>query len=142
MNNRLGLVLLLFVLFAVGCAVTAVAFRPTVDITAQALVNHATQPDPLGDVLAVREEAAQSGKGWATVGMVLAGLVVVGFVFGYLHLKAKKTREDRLLLNAQRHRPAQRPFTPLPQQDVRDLPPVRRPSLVSHVPEWEDGTYE
>lgn len=147
MNNKLTLFLLLIVLFVVGCAVTAVTFRPTVDTTTQTLVNHITQPDPLGDVMAVRQEAGQSGKVWATVGMVLAGLVVIGGVVAYLYLKPRMDKQKRLLLRAQRRgnqpaRPSGHFPRMLPQQDVRELSPVQRPRLVQPVPEWEDGTYD
>ena len=64
MSNKLGLALLLIVLFVAGCAAVTLSLRPTIDNTATALTNHITAPDPLGDVMEVRQQAESGGRTW------------------------------------------------------------------------------
>lgn len=144
MSNRIGLALLLIALALGGCGITSLILRPTIDTSAQAVVNHITAPDPLADVLAVREQA-DGGRTWATVGLTLVGLVVIGGGLAWVYLKPKMDKQRRLLLNARRrgNQPAQRPLSRvLPQANLSDLPQLPRVSGVRSVQEVEDGYYE
>lgn len=143
MSNKLGLALLLIVLFAVGCGATALALRSTVDSSAQTLVNHAIEADPMTDVLKVREQAGERGHAWGVVGFVLTILLAVAGLFVYMYLKAKKSREERLLMNAQKRGQRQHPRSRvLPPGETNDLPQLPRSSPVQPVPDWTDGSYE
>ena len=131
---------------AVVTAVSAAVLQPTVDTSAQKLVEYVVEPDPLGDVLAVREQTSSGSRTWAVVGLAFTALLVGGGVLGYLKLKANKTREDRLLLNMQRrsNRPShqQRPYPTsrvLPHQPVDELPALPRLPGSRAVSEMEDG---
>ena len=142
MSNRLGLVLLLFVMLAVGCAVTAVSLRSTIDASAQVAMNHVTAPDPLADVLEVREQAGAGGRTWAVVGFTLTILLVVGILAGWLVLKPRMDKQKRLLLNSMRrgNQPDRRPFPRvLPHGSVNDLTALPRVSAVQSVPEVDEG---
>lgn len=141
--NRLGALLLLIALFAVGCSVTVVSLRPTIDTAAQTAVNHLVAPDPLADVLAVREQS-RSGRIWAPIALTLGSLAVVGAVLGYLYLKPRKDKQARLLLNSMKKRTTpRRPFAQtLAQHDVTNLPVLPRTTAVQPVEDWTDGTYE
>jgi hypothetical protein len=141
MSNRLALALLLIALALGSCGIAAVAFRPTIDTTAAALTNHITAPDPLGDVMEVRQQAESGGRTWATVGLTLVGLLVVGAVFGWVYLKPRMDKEKRLLLKAQRRSSQpQRPLSRvLPPASLSDLPQLPRLNGVQAVQETEDG---
>lgn len=143
MSNRLGLVLLLFVLLAVGCGVTAVSLRGTIDTSAQALVNHAVETDPLAGVLEVREQAgAGNGRTWAVIGFTLTALLVVGGLFGWLFLKPRMDKQKRLLVNSMRrgNQPARRPLSRvLPHGDISELPALPRVNRAQPVPEVDEG---
>ena len=142
MSNRLGLVLLLFVMLAVGCAVTAVSLRSTIDASAQVAMNHVTAPDPLADVLEVREQANAGGRTWAVVGLTLFLLLVVGGLFGWLYLKPRADKQKRMLLREMKRSasPANRPTSRvLPHGDVSDLPALPHLSRARRVPEVDEG---
>ena len=144
MSNRIGLALLFVLLFAVGCAAVTISLRTTIDASAQAAVNHMTAPDPLADVLEVREQADSGGRTWAVVGLTLVGLLVVGGVFGWIYLKPKMDKQRRLLLNAQRrgNRPAQRPLSRvLSPTGLSDLPQLTRVNGVRPVQEVDEGNW-
>jgi len=141
MSNRLALVLLLIALALGSCGIAAVAFRPTIDDTAAALTNHITAPDPLADVLEVRQQADGNGRVLATVGLTLVGLLVVGAAFGWVYLKPRMDKEKRLLLKAQRR--SGQPLPPasrvLPPASLSDLPQLPRMSGAQPVQQVEDG---
>ena len=142
MSNRLSLVLLLFVLLVVGCGVTAVTLRSTIDASAQAAMNHVTAPDPLADVLEVREQAGAGGRTWAVVGFTLTILLVVGILAGWLVLKPRMDKQKRLLLNSMRrgNQSDRRQFPRvLPHGSVNDLTALPRVSAVQSVPEVDEG---
>jgi hypothetical protein len=141
MSNKLGLALLLIVLFAVGCAAVTLTLRPTIDNTAAALTNHITAPDPLGDVMEVRQQAESGGRTWATVGLTLVGLLVVGAVLGWVYLKPRMDEQRRKLLNAQRRSSQpQRPLSRvLPPASLSDLPQLPRLNGVQPAQQVEDA---
>lgn len=142
MSNRIGLALLFVLLFAVGCAAVTISLRTTIDASAQAAVNHMTAPDPLADVLEVREQADSGGRTWAVVGLTLVGLLVVGGGLTWVYLKPRMDKQRRLLLNAQRrgNRPAQRPLSRvLPPAVLSDLPQLPRINGVQPVQQAEEG---
>lgn len=144
MSNKLGLALLLIVLFAVGCAAVTLSLRPTIEHTAVSLTNHITAPDPLGDVMEVRQQAESGGRTWATVGLTLVGLLVVGAVLGWVYLKPRMDEQRRKLLNAQRRgHQQQRPLSRvLPPAGLSDLPQLPRLNGVQSAQQVEDGYYE
>ena len=140
MSNKLGLALLLIVLFAVGCAAVTLTLRPTIDNTAAAFTNHITAPDPLGDVMEVRQQADSGGRTWATVGLTLVGLLVVDAVLGWVYLKPRMDEQRRKLLNAQRRSQPQRPLSRvLPPAGLSDLPQLPRVSGVQPAQQVEDA---
>lgn len=144
MSNRLGFILLLIVLFAVGCATMTVALRPTIDHTAAALTNHITAPDPLADVLAVREQSQNgSSKWWAFIALLfICGLAGVGILIGMGRFP-KAANAWRRMRKPPRSQ-LQQPYQPqhLLQQPVSDVPQLPRMSPVRPVPDWTDSTYE
>ena len=142
MSNRLSLVLLLFVLLAVGCGVTAVSLRSTIDASAQVAMNHVTAPDPLADVLEVREQAGAGGRTWAVVGFTLTILLIVGGLAGWLVLKPRMDKQKRMLLREMKRStaPASLPTSlALPHGGVSELPALPHLSRTRQVPEIDDG---
>lgn len=147
--KRLWTFLLLIALFAVGCGTVALVMRPTVDNVAQTAVQHHFAPDPLADVLAVRQQA-QNGSakyGWLIALLLIAGLAGTGILIGMGRL-------SKLLGAARRFK---RPFpsqsSPYPNQlpsplyrdlPYRELPTVSTVQRTSPVqpPDWLDGSYD
>jgi len=138
--NRIAALLLFIALFAVGCGVVTLSLRPTIDAAAGAMVNHMTAPDPLADVLAVRDQAQdQSSSWWALIALLLiVGLAFAGILVGMGRFP-KMVNAWRRLRKPHNSHGGQRPFAPLPQQEISDLPQLQRPSSVRPLPEWEDG---
>lgn len=142
--KRLGTLLLLVALFAVGCAVTSFTMRPTVNSVAQTAVNHLVAPDPLDDIMSVRQQAQTSGGkfGWLLAGLLLFGLFSAGVLVAMgrfpkmVNAWRRARRPHRPLL------PQQPNFRQLPQQPVGELQRLQRPSPVQSVPDWTDGTYD
>lgn len=140
MSNKLGFALLLLVVFVAGCAAVSVTLRPTIDTSAQALVNHITAPDPLADVLAVREQSQNaSSKWWAFIALLLiCGLAFAGILVGMGRFPkaANAWRRMRKPIRSQ----VQRPYQPqLMQQPVSELPQLPRTSSVRPVQQADDG---
>ncbi|MCB8988836.1 MAG: hypothetical protein H6661_13935 [Ardenticatenaceae bacterium] len=126
---------------AVVTAVSAAVLQPTVDTSAQKLVDHMVEPDPLGDVLAVREQTQnQSGKWWAFIALLLiGGLAFAGMLvaMGRFPKAARAFRQMRKPIRQQ-----QRPYPNsrvLPHQPVDDLPALPRLPGARAVPEMEEG---
>lgn len=140
--NKLVALFVLIILFVAGCAAVTAVLRPTIDSSAQALINHAVAPDPLADVMAVRDQAQdQSGSWWALIALLLiCGLAVAGILVGMGRFP-KAANAWRRMRKPHSSHVGQRPFAPLPQQDVTDLPQLPRTSSVQAVPEWENGVY-
>lgn len=141
MSNKLGLFLLLIVLFVAGCATITLALRPTIDSSAQAAVNHLTAPDPLADVLAVREQSQNgSSKWWAFIALLLiCGLAFVGILVGMGRFP-KAANAWRRMRQPPRSQ-VQRQYQPqlMQQQPVSELPQLPRMSPVQPVQQTEDG---
>lgn len=141
MSNRITLALLLIALALGGCGIVSLILRPTIDDTAAALTNHITAPDPLADVMEVRQQADGNGRIWATVGLTLVGLVVIGGGLLWVYLKPRMDKEKRLLLKAQRR--SGQPLPPasrvLPPASLGDLPQLPRLSGAQPVQQVEDG---
>jgi hypothetical protein len=138
------MLLLLIVLFAVGCGTVALVMRPTVDNVAQTAVQHHFAPDPLADILAVREQAQNSGSkyGWLIAILLITGLAGTGILIGMGRLSK--------LLGAAKRFKRQYPRQPqsypnqLPPLPYRELPPVSTVQRASPVQttDWLDGTYD
>lgn len=143
MGNKIGLALLFVVLFAVGCGATVLSLRPTLDATAQTLVNHAVEADPLADVLAVREQSQnRDGKWWAFIALLLiSGLAFAGALvaMGRFPKMASAWRRMRKPHRQQLPHPTSRV---LPPQETQALPQLPRTSPVRPVPDWTDGGYD
>jgi hypothetical protein len=139
--NKIGMALLLIVLFAVGCGATVLSLRPTIETSAQTLVNHAVEVDPLADVLAVRDQAQdQSSSWWALIALLLiSGLLIAAVLVGMGRFPkvASSWRRMRKPVRSSPH-PASRV---LPPQETQALPQLPRTSPVQPVPDWTDGVY-
>ncbi len=138
--NRFIALLLLIALFAVGCATMTVVLRPTIDSTAQTAVNHLTQPDPLADVLAVREQSQNgSSKWWAFIALLfICGLSFAGILVGMGRFP-KAANAWRRMRRPPRSQVVP-PYQPqlMPQQPVSELPQLPRASSVQPVVQADD----
>jgi hypothetical protein len=89
----------------------------------------------------VRQQAESGGRTWATVGLTLVGLLVVGAVLGWVYLKPRMDEQRRKLLNAQRRSSQpQRPLSRvLPPASLSDLPQLPRLNGVQPAQQVEDA---